>query len=219
MASILNRVARRLKYGRPVVVVSGLPRSGTSMAMKMLEAGGMELVVDNIRTADEDNPKGYYEDERVKDLAEMEDKEWLDGVRGKVIKVVSSLLNHLPASNAYKVVFMRRNLHEVLASQTKMLGRRGEESHTDDQDLLTMYEAHLEKVQFQLRFRPYFETLYLDYANVVAEPAPEARRIADFVGGGLDADRMAAAVDGSLYRNRRTDDGAVTDKVQGKVSR
>ena len=91
MASILSRIVRRLKYGRPVVIVSGLPRSGTSMAMKMLEAGGMELVVDNIRTADEDNPKGYYEDERVKDLAEMKDKEWLDGARGKVIKVVSSL--------------------------------------------------------------------------------------------------------------------------------
>ena len=209
MASILNKIARRLKYGRPVVVVSGLPRSGTSMAMKMLEAGGMELVVDNIRTADEDNPKGYYEDERVKDLAEMEDKDWLDGARGKVIKVVSSLLNSLPASNAYKVVFMRRNLHEVLASQTKMLARRGEESHTDDQDLLTMYESHLEKVQFQLRFRPYFEALYLDYANVVAEPVQAARRVADFVGGGLDPERMVAAVDGSLYRNRRTADGAV----------
>jgi len=209
MPSILNKIARRLRYGRPVVIVSGLPRSGTSMAMKMLEAGGMELVVDNIRTADEDNPKGYYEDERVKDLGDMEDKEWLNDARGKVIKVVSSLLNHLPASNAYQVVFMRRNLHEVLASQTKMLDRRSEESHTDDQDLLAMYTSHLDKVQFQLRFRPYFEALYVDYADVVSEPAREARRIADFVGGGLDLERMAAAVDGSLYRNRRTTDGAV----------
>jgi len=182
------------------------------MAMKMLEAGGLELVVDNIRTADEDNPKGYYEDERVKDLAEMKDKEWLDGARGKVIKVVSSLLNYLPASNAYKVVFMRRNLHEVLASQAKMLDRRGEESHTEDQELLTMYESHLEKVQFQLRFRPFFETIYLDFASVVAEPAREAQRIADFVGRGLDVERMAGAVDGSLYRNRRTADGAVADQ-------
>jgi hypothetical protein len=212
MASIIRKIARGLKYGRPVVVVSGLPRSGTSMAMKMLEAGGMELVVDNIRTADEDNPKGYYEDERVKDLADMEDKEWLRGARGKVIKVVSSLLNYLPASNAYKVVFMRRNLHEVLASQTKMLARRGEDSQTDDQDLLTMYESHLEKVQFQLRFRPNFEALYLDYADVVARPEREARRIADFVGGGLDPERMSAAVDDSLYRNRHTADGAVVDQ-------
>ena len=139
MPSILHTFARRLKYGRPVVIVSGLPRSGTSMAMKMLEAGGMELVVDNIRSADEDNPKGYYEDERVKDLAETVDKEWLREARGKVIKVVSSLLNYLPKGNTYKVVFMRRNLHEVLASQTKMLDRRDEQSHTEDQDLLLFF--------------------------------------------------------------------------------
>jgi hypothetical protein len=207
--SILRAFMRRLRYGQPVVVVSGLPRSGTSMAMKMLEAGGMELVVDNIRTADEDNPKGYYEDERVKDLAEMEDKDWIAGTRGKVIKVVSSLLNYLPGDNVYKVVFMRRNLHEVLASQSKMLDRRNEESHTDDQNLLDMYESHLEKVEFQLRFRPNFEALYVNYTDVVAEPAAQARRIADFVGGNLDVERMAAAVDGSLYRNRRTEDGAI----------
>jgi hypothetical protein len=209
MPTILSSLTRRLRYGRPVVIVSGLPRSGTSMAMKMLDAGGLELVVDNIRTADEDNPKGYYEDERVKDLAEMEDKQWLREARGKVIKVVSSLLNHLPKDNTYRVVFMRRNLHEVLASQTKMLDRRDEQSHTEDQDLLQMYESHLEKVEFQLRFRSNFDVVYVNYADVVAEPAGEARRIADFVGGGLDVDRMVGAVDGSLYRNRRTADGAV----------
>ena len=207
MTSILKRFARRVRYGRPVVIVSGLPRSGTSMAMKMLEAGGMELVVDNVRSADEDNPKGYYEDERTKDLADMDDTNWIGEARGKVIKVVSSLLNHLPANNAYKVVFMRRNLHEVLASQTKMLKRRSEESHTEDQDLMTMYEAHLDKVEFQLRFRPNFEALYVNYADVVAEPDREARRIAAFVGGNLDVDRMASAVDGSLYRNRFAADG------------
>ncbi len=211
MPSTLQSFLRRLRYGRPVVIVSGLPRSGTSMAMKMLAAGGMELVVDNVRTADEDNPKGYYEDERVKDLAEMEDKEWLRAARGKVLKVVSSLLNHLPADNSYKVVFMRRNLHEVLASQIKMLDRRNEESHTEDEDLLKMYQSHLEKVQFQLRFRPYFDALYVNYSDVVAEPVREARRIAEFLGGGLDAERMAGAVDGSLYRNRRTANGAVAE--------
>ena len=104
---------------------------------------------------------------------------------------------------------MRRNLHEVLASQTKMLDRRNEESKTEDEDLLAMYESHLEKVEFQLRFRPNFEALYVNYSDVVAEPAAEARRIADFVGGNLDVERMAAAVDGSLYRNRRTADGAL----------
>jgi hypothetical protein len=106
---------------------------------------------------------------------------------------------------------MRRNLHEVLASQAKMLERRGEASHTGDDDLLAMYEAHLEKVQFQLRFRKNFETLYVNYADVVSEPKSEARRMARFVGGGLDAGLMAAAVDGSLYRNRATGGGVVAD--------
>jgi hypothetical protein len=179
------------------------------MAMKMLEAGGMGLVVDNIRTADEDNPKGYYEDERVKGLAEKKEKRWLREARGRVIKVVSSLLNHLPEDNRYQVVFMRRNLHEVLASQAKMLDRRDEASHTEDEKLLEMYEAHLNKVEFQLRFRPIFEVLYFDFADVVQNPAAEAARLADFVGGGLDVKRMAGVVDGSLYRNRRTVDGAV----------
>jgi len=214
MTSRLHGIARRLRHGKPVVIVSGLPRSGTSMAMKMLEAGGMELVVDNVRTADEDNPKGYYEDERVKDLAEMTEKGWLKDARGKVIKVVSSLLNYLPENNTYKVVFMRRNLHEVLVSQTKMLERRNEDSHTADEDLLTMYESHLEKVFFQLRFRSHFEALYLDYADVVKEPLKQARRIADFVGDGLDVERMAGAVDGSLYRNRRTLDGSAADSAR-----
>jgi hypothetical protein len=213
MPSVLQDFVRRLRYGCPVVVVSGLPRSGTSMAMKMLEAGGLDLVVDNIRTADEDNPKGYFEDERVKDLAEMNDKTWLSNARGKVIKVVSPLLTHLPADNTYKVVFMRRNLHEVLASQSKMLERRDEESHTEDEDLMAMYESHLEKIEFQLRFRPQFDVLYVNYADVVAEPVREARRMADFLGGGVDADRMAGAVDGTLYRNRRTQDGAVADRA------
>lgn len=209
MASMLGNLGKRLKYGKPVVIVSGLPRSGTSMAMKMLEAGGLEIVVDNIRTADEDNPKGYYEDERVKDLGGMEDKSWLKDARGKVIKVVSSLLNSLPESNYYQVVFMRRNLHEVLASQTKMLERRSEDSHSEDEDLLAMYESHLEKVQFQLRFRPYFDALYINYSDVVQDPAGEARKMADFLGGGLDMKKMAGAVDGSLYRNRRTAEGEV----------
>ena len=135
----------------------------------------------------------------------MDDRSWLEAARGKVIKVVSSLLNHLPESNHYKVVFMRRNLHEVLASQTKMLERRGEASHTEDEDLLKMYQAHLEKIDFQLRFRPNFDTLYIDYAEAVRNPAFAARQIADFVGGDLDVERMAAVVDGSLYRNRAGD--------------
>ena len=97
---------RRLRYGRPIVVVSGLPRSGTSMAMKMLEAGGLPVVTDGLRAADEDNPKGYYEDERVKDLHQAADKGWLRNARGRVVKIISFLLKSLPADNNYQVVFM-----------------------------------------------------------------------------------------------------------------
>lgn len=200
--SIFSDVMRRLKYGQPVVVVSGLPRSGTSMAMKMLEAGGLDVVIDHVRTPDEDNPKGYFEDERVKDLAEMENKEWLRDARGKVIKIVSLLLQYLPDTNRYKVVFMRRHLHEVLASQAKMLDRRGETSETSDEEMLQMYEGHLDKVQFQLRFRDYFDVLYVDFRDALENPVREAKRINDFLGGGLDEGKMIEVVDPELYRNR-----------------
>jgi hypothetical protein len=200
--SRLGRLVRRIKSGEPIVVVSGLPRSGTSMTMKMLEAGGMLPVTDAVRSADEDNPKGYFEDERVKDLGQMEDRTWLRAARGKVIKVVSSLLQYLPDDNYYKVIFMRRNLREVLASQAKMLDRRGEGAHTSDEELITMFEAHLEKVEFQLRFRPWFDALYVDHRSVLEDPAGAARRINAFLGGTLDERRMAEAVDPNLYRNR-----------------
>jgi hypothetical protein len=172
------------------------------MTMKMLAAGGLELVTDEVRTADEDNPKGYFEDERIKSLGEMADRSWLRGARGKVIKVVSPLLQHLPPDNRYRVVFMRRNLREVLASQAKMLDRRGEASETPDEALLERYRAHLEKVMFQLRFRPNFEALYVDYRDVLQRPEEQARRINGFLGGALDVERMAEVVDPDLYRNR-----------------
>jgi len=200
--SLVAKFMRKIRYGRPIVVVSGLPRSGTSMAMKMLEAGGMTVVTDEVRTADEDNPKGYYEDERVKELAEMGDKAWMGAARGKVIKVVSSLLQYLPDNNFYKIVFMRRHLGEVLASQAKMLDRRGEDSETDDGDMIKMYEAHLDKVEFQLRFRKYFETIYVGYRDVLDDPVREARRINEFFGGELDEGKMIEVVDPELYRNR-----------------
>lgn len=200
--SMFAKVVRRFKYGHPVVVVSGLPRSGTSMAMKMLEAGGLEVVTDEVRTADEDNPKGYYEDERIKDLAEMQNKEWLRSARGKVIKVVSSLLQFLPDDNYYRVVFMRRNLHEVLASQAKMLDRRLEKSETSDEEMLEMFTSHLDKVQFQLRFRNYFGVLYVDYRAVLEDPVHHARRMNEFLDGALDEGRMVEVVDPDLYRNR-----------------
>ncbi len=199
----LQQIYRRLRFGDPVIVVSGLPRSGTSMAMKMLEAGGLAPVTDGIRTADEDNPKGYYEDERVKDLHKMDDKTWVRDARGKVVKVISFLLKELPEDNNYKILFMRRNTHEVLASQQKMLDRRDEESQTEDERMLETWENHLWQVGRLLKHRPGFEAIEIPYQAALADPRRYAERIRDFLGrDGMDLDKMAGVVDPSLYRNR-----------------
>lgn len=198
----LQQTIRRLRYGPAIVVVSGLPRSGTSMAMRMLQAGGMPLVMDGVRTADEDNPAGYFEVERVKDLGRETDRTWLRAARGKAIKVVSSLLEHLPEDNNYAVLFLNRNLQEVLASQAKMLSRRGEKSETSDERLLDLFQAHLVRVKALLATRACFRSCEIDYPGVIADPRAEAKRIRDFLGRPLDVDAMARAVDPSLHRNR-----------------
>lgn len=197
-----SQIYRRVRYGKPVVVVTGLPRSGTSMAMKMLEAGGLELVTDNQRSADIDNPKGYFEDERVKNLAESEDDSWVAAARGKAIKVVTSLLPHLPRDVNYRLLFMRRHLAEVIASQNKMLARRGEASDTSDDRMRELYEAHLRRTKALLRHAPHFRTLDVEYTGVLHDPRREAERIGAFLGGTLDVDAMTGVVDETLYRNR-----------------
>jgi hypothetical protein len=202
LTSQLRRVYRRLRYGKPIVVVSGLPRSGTSMLMKMLEAGGLPLVMDGQRVADEDNPKGYFEDERVKALAQDTDLSWLAPARGKAIKIISYLLKSLPAHHNYRVLFIRRALKEVLASQAKMLQRRGEASETSDERMLELFESDLWKASYLLKHQPQFEVLEVQYKEVVASAREQAGRISGFLGGGLDVDAMAGVVDRQLYRNR-----------------
>lgn len=202
MALNLRSIYRRARFGRPVVVVSGLPRSGTSMAMKMLEAGGLPLVLDGVRTADEDNPKGYYEFERVKDLAKEHDWSWLTDSRGKGVKIISYLLKELPSNLNYKVLFMRRDLQEVLASQAKMLQRRGEESHSGDERMKEVFTNDLWKADYLMRRSPQFETLLLHYTEVLEQPLETAERIKQFLETDLDVERMAGVVDPELYRNR-----------------
>jgi hypothetical protein len=130
---------------REICIVSGLPRSGTSLMMQMLEAGGMEVAIDYIRRADEDNPKGYYELEVVKRI--KEDTSWLDGMAGKVFKIVSMLLYYLPHDRYYKIIFMRRKMEEILASQHVMLLRQGKTPKTEQEaDIRTLFEQHLQHV-------------------------------------------------------------------------
>ncbi len=200
--SSIHALWRRIRYGKPIVIVSGLPRSGTSMAMKMLDAGGLPLLVDGVRTADVDNPKGYYEYERVKDLETEEDKSYLEAARGRGIKIISFLLFHLPEDMQYKVVFMVRHLDEVLASQQKMLGNRGEDHDVEDDTMRKMYENHLWRVRYLMKTNPRFECLEVPYREILDEPRAYAEKIAGFLGGGLDVDAMSGVADRKLYRNR-----------------
>ncbi len=194
----------RIRYGRPVVLVSGLPRSGTSMLMQMLEKGGMPIVTDKVRTPDEDNPKGYHEFERIKEIDKTTDKSWLKQYRGQVIKTISFLLQDLPLDMNYQVIFMRRNIEEVLRSQNKMLDRSGAGGTlVPDGKMRANYEFHLKKVYYQLAHIPNFQVLYLDYPEVVADPLDAARRINTFLGRNLNVEAMAGAVESNLYRNRQ----------------
>ena len=173
------------------------------MAMAMLSAGGLEVVEDGIRTADESNPLGYFELERVKELDKAADKTWLAGARGKAIKIVSVLLPHLPGTNNYQVIFMHRALDEVIASQNRMLNARREPAgRLDDEAVAMRYRAHLDQVRRFMSVQNSFAVLDVDYANVLSRPLEQAERIGRFLGGRLDIARMAAAVDVTLHRNR-----------------
>ena len=203
MADPIRSWLRRRRYGTPVTVVSGLPRSGTSMMMRMLEAGGIAPFTDGERVADIDNPEGYYEYERVKGLEQDPDKRWVREARGRALKVISFLLRHLPDENAYRIVYMRRNLEEVLKSQDKMLGRLGHGAGGGGPEATKeAYRNDIVAARLLARKRPNMELIEVDYAEAIADPAGAARRVNEFLGGGLDEGAMAAAVNERLYRNR-----------------
>ncbi len=185
-----------------ITIVSGLPRSGTSMMMKMLEAGGLPALTDNLRTADEDNPKGYYEFERVKQI--KTDKAWLPEAKGKVVKMISELLQHLPPDYQYRVVFMRRKLEETLASQKQMLVRRGEPAEViSDEKLAELFRKHLLRLEAWLAAQQNFKILELPYNEIMSHPRPQAEKINAFLFGALDVDKMVAIVDPALYRQKK----------------
>lgn len=192
-----------MRFGEPVIVVSGLPRSGTSMMMKMLESGGLAILTDEEREADVDNPKGYFEYEKVKELDKTDDKAWVSELRGTVVKIISQLLKHLPDNNNYKVIFLVRNLDEVMASQNKMLKRRGEPvDPAADEEMKALFDRHLFQIKYWLKRQPNFEVLYLNYTEILKDPLDKAKQIEAFFDGKLDVERMAMVVDPELYRNR-----------------
>ena len=174
-----------------ITVVSGLPRSGTSMCMQMLEAGGLPILSDGVRIPDEDNPRGYYEYEKAKSLAE--DSSWLSLAEGKAIKIVSELLQYLPDEFDYRILFMRRPIEEVLASQAAMLERRKEEPGPNNQIMARHFQLHLSKAVGWLSSQSFFKTMEVAYHDVLDNPADEAGRMAKFLGLALDIDAMANA--------------------------
>lgn len=199
---------QRRRYRPPVYVVSGLPRSGTSMMMRMLEAGGIEPFTDGERGADIDNPEGYYEYERVKNLEKDPDRSWVRNARGHALKVISFLLRHLPDDNAYRIVYLRRHLDEVLQSQDKMLDRLG--NAAPGADLEAMKEAYRNDIvaaRLHARKRPNMEWIEIHYAETIADPLAAARAVNAFLGGSLNELAMADAVRGDLYRNRAAETG------------
>jgi len=184
-----------------IIVVCGLPRSGTSLLMQMLSAGGIEVLVDGVRPPDEDNPRGYFELERVKKISQ--DRSWLADARGKAVKIVVPLAFALPTTEMYRLLLVERAWEEVLDSQEKMLARLGRPAVPRDTmkaaftSLLQRFESWLEKQQ-------QIEVLRIDYRALVADPREQAERVGAFLPGELHVPAMAAAVDPALYRNRST---------------
>jgi predicted ATPase len=186
---------------RKVVVVSGLPRSGTSMMMKMLSEGGMPIVTDSQREADEDNPNGYFEIELSKKLKDGEIN-WIYAAQGKAVKVISYLLEFLPNDLEYDIVFMDREIDEVLASQKKMLARRNETSSISDEEMDAQFRAHLKAAKYWLARQPNMRVLYIKYNEAVDSPESICPLIAGFLGQPLKIEAMQSVPSQSLHRNR-----------------
>jgi predicted AlkP superfamily phosphohydrolase/phosphomutase/tetratricopeptide (TPR) repeat protein len=183
-----------------ITIVSGLPRSGTSLMMQMLQAGGLELMTDGEREGDEDNPRGYFELEKVKQLGK--DNAWLDEAKGKGLKIVAPLLPFLKPGLPYRVIFMQRDPEELLASQRKMLDRAGKEgANLDPEKLKLVYQRHAQDALRVLQMRQ-VPTLLIPYRGCIENPEEAAKRINALFGYTLDADAMMNVIDPTLYRNR-----------------
>jgi len=184
-----------------ITVVSGIPRSGTSLMMQMLAAGGMPVLTDRLRGADANNPRGYLELEGIKSLAR--NPEALAEAEGKAVKVISSLLSNLPAGHEYRIIFMCRPLEEVISSQDNMLRRLGKAvPPTPRQSIVDAFDKHLVEVRAWLKNQPNMAVRYVDYAAVLQDSHHEASRVCAFLQRELDVEAMAQQTDKSLHRER-----------------
>jgi hypothetical protein len=184
-----------------ITIVSGLPRSGTSLMMQMLAAGGMPVLSDGEREADTDNPRGYLEWERIKQLPK--DPACIAEAEGKAVKVISLLLLSLPEGHEYRVIFMQRPLPEVLASQDKMMRNRGT-AGANAAVVGAAFEQNLRASNAWLDSKAYVKSLRVPYHEVLNNPVDTSSYISDFLGTSLNVEAMTQQVDASLYRNRST---------------
>lgn len=202
MKGIFKKRLGTKKRNGEIIIVSGLPRCGTSMMMQMLKEGGMSVVTDNIRKADRDNPRGYFEFEKVKKI--KEDVSWLDDCRGKAFKMVSELLYHLPENRQYKIIFMTRDMKEMLASQRVMLERLGQGGNgVSDEDMSEIFRKHLIKIKDWLERQANMDVIHIGYNDIVKNPFEKAKAINLFLNGRLNSEKMAGVIDTSLYRQKQ----------------
>jgi len=172
------------------------------MMMKMLAAGGMYILTDNARIPDDDNPRGYYELEKVKALKDGETK-WLSEAQGKAVKIISALLQHLPSQYQYKIIFMRRDLDEILASQKQMLVRRGEATDKIDDDTLGgLFQKHLLQVEKWISQQPNIGVTYINYNDILRNPEIDIQKVVQFLDMSLDKSLMLGVPDSNLYRQK-----------------
>jgi predicted ATPase len=201
MNKLFSRSSKKESRKQPIIVVSGLPRSGTSMMMKMLAEGGVPVITDELRRADSDNPNGYFELETVRQMSDG-NVTWLDNAGGKAVKVISALLEHLPSNYSYKIIFLEREIQEILASQHKMLANRNEEPTASDAEIEVQVQKHLSAMRPWLVRQPNMEVLYVNYNTLVTTPEPLCEQITEFLDLPLNRARMLAVPDRQLYRNR-----------------
>ena len=187
-----------------ITIVSGLPRSGTSLMMRMLQAGGIAPLTDSEREADEDNPRGYYELEAVKKT--RRGRQWLDQAKGRAVKVIHALLYDLPLDRRYDVIVMRRSIEEVVASQRKMIDRRGTQgARLTDEQIRRALERQMVQVTAYLRSKPNFRVLHVDYNALLRDPKAEILRLRFFLEIEAPAEKLAEAIEQDLWRNRAGD--------------
>jgi hypothetical protein len=201
-----------------ITIASGLPRSGTSLMMQMLAAGGLEPLTDGKRVADSNNPRGYFEWEKAKSLPR--EPQCIGEAEGKVVKIISSLLLSLPNNRTYKVIFMERSLAEVAASQSAMIQKLGAQGPALTKEAMARaLDAHLKQVKAALRLRPEMDIHRVQHEDILENPLNVSRTLREFLAVPLDLNAMTAQVDPSLYHQRQGHGHPGAVPVQSHASR